>query len=237
MMETVRETMRPSQDALERARTLLASECISQAETEARTAVALSPASADGTVYNTAAVELLGDVCLRKSDNEEAVRWYTTAARTSGSSLLQPKCVAAYCRLGDYAHARALYRDAAHIASSLSTPEVDLPGVGYKRSLEARALLFICMELGAEGKDKEALECYLAAERLAPTSALVAYRTAETLSRLRRGMENLSRYRFVASKGHGPNAVSAAKKAAQIEWLTAHPNPTPDTMQPAAPRP
>jgi tetratricopeptide (TPR) repeat protein len=233
-MERVRESMRPSQDALVRARLLLASGDIAKAEAEARSAVSLSPAGPDGTVYNTAAVELLGDVCLRKGDNREALSCYTTAARTSGSSLLRPKRVVAYCRLGDYAHARALYRDLPHIASSLSSPDVDLPGIGDKRSLEARALLFLGMELGAETKDKEALECYLAAERLAPTSPLVAYRAAETLSRLGRGMENLARYRLVASKGHGRIAETAARNAAQIEWVAAHLKPAPDATAPAA---
>ena len=148
---------------------------------------------------------LLGRVYLREGRNQEALMAFQSCYRNIPDAGQNLDIAIAYARLGDYQHAHNFYSDQAILQYRLTheplKPE-DLPGTKNLKSLEASALFARGIDAFFEHRQDEALDDFMAAERLAPDNALIAYYCAQTLLEKGRGAEAIPRLRKVNASAH-----------------------------------
>ena len=145
---------------------------------------------------------LLGRIYLRQGRNQDALRAFQSCYRSIPDAGQNLDIAIAYARMGDYEHARNYYSDQAILQYRLTDeplkPE-DLPGTGNLKSLEASALLGRGVDAFFEHRQDDALDDFLAAERIAPDNALIAYYCAQTLLEKGRGAEAVPRLKRVSA--------------------------------------
>ena len=148
---------------------------------------------------------LLGRVYLRQGRNQDALKAFQACFRSIPDAGQNLDIAIAYARLGDYQHACAFYSDRAitqyRISDEPLKPE-DLPGTGNLKSVEASALLARGVDEFFEERQDEALDDFMAAERLAPDNALIAYYCSQTLLEKGRSTEAIPRLKKVSVSVH-----------------------------------
>lgn len=145
---------------------------------------------------------LLGRVYLRQGRNQDALKAFQSCYSSIPDAGQNLDIAIAYARMGDYEHAHKFYSDQAILQYRLTDeplkPE-DLPGTSTLKSLEASALLARGVDAFFEHRQDEALDDFMASERLAPDNALVAYYCAQTLLEKGRNAEAVPRLKRVSA--------------------------------------
>lgn len=149
---------------------------------------------------------LLGRIYLREGKNQEALTAFQSCYRNIADANQNLDIAIAYARLGNFEQAKKFYSDRAILRYRISDeplkPE-DLPGTGDLKSLEASALFARGEDAMFEGRENDALDDFLAANRLAPNNTLIAYYCADALQEKGRPAESLPFLEKVAASPRG----------------------------------
>ena len=187
------------------ARTLYASGNLNGAENECLRSLASAPIVGGQRQALPLVQRLLGRVYLRQGRNQDALKAFQSCYRSIPDAGQNLDIAIAYARLGDYQHARRFYSDRAiteyRISDEPLKPE-DMPGTNNLKSLESSALLARGIDEFFEERQDEALDDFMAAERLAPDNALIAYYCGETLLEKGRTAEAIPRLRRTSTSAH-----------------------------------
>jgi tetratricopeptide (TPR) repeat protein len=234
-MERAQEAWRPARQAVAHARRLFLAEDLGGAESEVRRGLAVTPMTV-GPVAETAnrnpdATRLLGRILARQGKYREALPMLLVGQRNVVRSRDDPDIAIAYCRLGDYTNARR-YCSGGGIMPTLTRSTrsgADLPGTASLRSLEASALLARGLNALGETRRMHAHEDFLAAERLVPANAFVAYVLGRSfVYDVKNGGEAWKRFKLVAAKGHEPIRTEALRQLEGLKaWFRIHPEEAP----------
>lgn len=182
-----------SSAAENRARQLLQSGKLEEAETECRRAMALSPAL-NGKPWYRDTLQLLGEIKLAQGNTQEALSHFAEAGQGLQSPMLKLNTALALCRQGDLQSAKQICPDA-EIAKYLKVEiaqREDWPGTGDPRSLEATILLVKGLDASYSVQLEEALLHLKAASKLAPKNWIIARVMGNVLLRLKRYKEAAS---------------------------------------------
>lgn len=149
---------------------------------------------------------LLGRVYLREGKNQEALTAFQSCYHNIADANQNLDIAIAYARLGNFEQAKKFYSDQAitryRISDEPLKPE-DLPGMGNLKALESSALFARGEDAMFEGREDDALDDFLAANRLAPNNTLIAYYCADALQEKGRAAESLPFLEKVAASPRG----------------------------------
>jgi tetratricopeptide (TPR) repeat protein len=126
----------------------------------------------------------LGQIYLREGRNQEALAVFQGFYNNTFYSTKDSDIALAYARLGNYAQARRFYSDRAITQCRITEQPLkpsDLPGTENLQSLTASILFAQGINEYFTDERNYALADFMAASRLAPDNALIAYYTARAL--------------------------------------------------------
>ena len=215
MFQTVNHEYRARRDALSRqsyvhyemARELMKQGRLNKAEQETLEGLRLMQPLPDTTGY-----QLLGEIYLKGGQNQKALQSFQTTSRHTQNTRLGLNAALAYCRMGDYEHARQFNPDPLilqHTIGGKSLDRADLPGTDNLNDLEASILLARGMDAASTCDFEEAIANYQAASRYASVNPLIHYFWADalfadtTLGHQDRTAEAVSHFEAAAKRAHG----------------------------------
>jgi tetratricopeptide (TPR) repeat protein len=176
---------------------------------------------ANGKIWNTSALQLMGEILIRQGRNREAIP-YLTESFNFGESRKEAHLdlAIAYCRLREYRNAIQHYSDRAvlvYVEDAFPQSAQQLPGTSSLGSLEASALL-------ARGlcdyyhNDSEATLKYLYdADRLAPGNKLITRFISACFLNHLLPVETIQRYASMRNAGQNAVVAEAKRRMAAIE--------------------
>jgi tetratricopeptide (TPR) repeat protein len=218
--ERMTAAVQPSNELEDQARELLHLGDIKGAEKVCAESIRRS-VRAEGKIWNTSALQLMGEILIRQGRNREAVGYLNDSFNFNGAGVTAHLDLAiAHCRLKEYRNALPHYSD-----RTVLEPIEDvfprsfeyLPGTRSLRSLEASALLARGVEDYYSRGSDWALGYLSEAERLVPHNRLIEHFVDECLLDHRLPIETIKRYAQQSPSKPSYLATAARERLARIE--------------------
>jgi pentatricopeptide repeat protein len=173
-------------------------------------------------VYGYEGCGLLAEVRLIQGKPREARDLFLAMATNLGSDRRDLGLIAAFCRLGDFQSALALYEYAMPrhgFEEWLTDEDPNRPGTRNVRLIEASVLLARAQRLWGFLADRGESDLRRA-EKLAPRNAMIAFELGKVLRDNEKFSEATIRFNTAARYGHGTLAKESKRNAEGLDgWV------------------
>lgn len=212
--------VKPSNDLEDEARALYQAGDIKGSERVCAESIRRS-ARAEGKVWNTTAMQLMGEILIRQGKNREAIPYLKESFNFGGAGVVAHLDLSiAYCRLKEYRNALKHYSDRAiltHIEDAFPRSAENLPGTRSLVSLEASALLARGIEDYFSRGSDWTLPYLSEAERLVPHNPLIEGFIDKCFLDHRLSVETIKQYARSTTSKRSYLAAAARRRIATIE--------------------
>jgi tetratricopeptide (TPR) repeat protein len=212
--------LKPSNDLEDQARALYHAGNIREAEKVCAEAIRAS-VRVDDKVWNTSALQLMGEILIRRGRNREAIPYLEQSFNFGSVDVNSHLDLAiAYCRLKSYRKALEHYSDRTvlePIEDSLPYLAGFLPGTRSQRSLEASALLARGQQDYYHHDSEGTLRYLFEADKLVPGNKLVEFYIQECFTDSFLSVETIRQYAATGRPGNGAVTRAARERLSVVE--------------------